>query len=216
MVLYFCFGILIFLVCFIPIPTFSAGSSSIIKINELEEISHDEFIKYVFDPDLEKNQPVTFYMMQHILNEFFKVSVENDQFKLNRKNELEITPNIKLYSLLQIENIAEETDETLFPKLKQYFYLLYLNGVHLQVQFQKNDIANSGKVVENSVENILVKNDLFPNPRSMDAMVKKYTKMNEFNYKEMIAGFGDDYKGYKSFVLTYNQNTQKWEKKITK
>ncbi|XP_050522405.1 uncharacterized protein LOC126894997 isoform X4 [Daktulosphaira vitifoliae] len=212
MVLYFCFGILVFLVCFIPIPTFSAGSSNT-EINKPEKITHEEFIKFVFDPELEKHQPMIFYTMQYVLNTFFEVSVENDKFILNRKKKIKNVPKSKLYNSLQVKNIKKETDETVLSILNQNFKILHLNGIHLKVLFEKYDIAKSGTVVEIRLKEIFEKNDLFPNVHVMEPIVKKYTKMNDFNYQKWFAEFCDNFDGDKSIFWTYNENTKKWEKK---
>ncbi|XP_050547764.1 uncharacterized protein LOC126909389 [Daktulosphaira vitifoliae] len=165
----------------------------------------------------------SFMLSEQDFNEFFQINDINKNDTVKKEEAYDIFFNNELLCMLLKEDINEiftkyTKNENQF-KYKSYAIMtdfLKLSNSKKDKNYIESALKNSNdSISKEEAGRIFFKSPLFRN--RINNIITKYTNdQNQCNYKEMIAGFGDDYKGYKSFVLTYNQNTQKWEKKITK
>ncbi|XP_050522366.1 uncharacterized protein LOC126894990 isoform X2 [Daktulosphaira vitifoliae] len=279
---YICFGILLCFMCLITIPTFSTGMSWF-------GTNNDALIEAIFNPLNEKNYPISFFVIQYLMDKCFNISVKNGKIILKKK--LKSVFKQKLFnSTEEIKELMSYSDGDLSLKFVRYFESFMLDEELFKEFLQISDINKNDTVLKEVAFDIFFKNKLlcmllkkdineiltkytnkqnqfnyldyemlstflklsknserdqnyivsafveyviknstvskeeaatifFNSPLFTDRIndiIKKYTNdQNQCNYKEMIAGFGDDYTGDKSFVLTYDQETQKWKKKYT-
>ncbi|XP_050522374.1 uncharacterized protein LOC126894992 isoform X5 [Daktulosphaira vitifoliae] len=197
---YFCFGVLLCFMCLNTIPTFSIGSSSSIK-KEPEEMPE----KY----------PLSFYIKQFTLDNFFKISVENDEIIFKKRKYMK--QKSQKYKSSLIKNKTNESDDELISTLREHFEKLTLDEINLNDLISKSDSRNKGTIPRNQAKIIFKKNDLFKNDENIENTFNKYKEDNDtFNYKKWIAEFCDVYEGDKSNFLTYDKNTRKWKKKYPK
>ncbi|XP_050522370.1 uncharacterized protein LOC126894992 isoform X2 [Daktulosphaira vitifoliae] len=170
--------------------------------------------KDFFIPSNEKLYPFSFFSIQHLLSQFFNISVENGEILFKRKEKIELNQENNMSTLVKIVMPKISDSELIlrivnkFEEIKQYEE--QLNNAFLRFQI------GHGTVSIDMAKDILKENLLFANSSDVrDHLLKKYTKKKNdqlFNYKKMRENVANDYKGDKSNILTYDNYQNVWKK----
>ncbi|XP_050524175.1 uncharacterized protein LOC126895896 isoform X2 [Daktulosphaira vitifoliae] len=232
---YFRFGILLCFMCLITIPTFSIEVPNP-KINSLdeeydlievtdsdEEIGPNEVIDYsdecknaikdFYNPSNEKDYPFSFFAIQHVLSQFFNISVENEEILLKRKGNIELVQQNNISMLLEI--FAPHTsDNDLILRILNKFGQKKKEEKRLIDCFQDYGLGSPLNVSKDLAQEFFHCNSLFPDTNSevlCNELLNNYTDEEDiFSFQKMRENVANDYKGDKSNILTYDNNQRIW------
>ncbi|XP_050524179.1 uncharacterized protein LOC126895896 isoform X6 [Daktulosphaira vitifoliae] len=217
---YFRFGILLCFMCLITIPTFSIEVPNP-KINSLDEEydlievtdSDEENEPYEVIHSDEKDYPFSFFAIQHVLSQFFNISVENEEILLKRKGNIELVQQNNISMLLEI--FAPHTsDNDLILRILNKFGQKKKEEKRLIDCFQDYGLGSPLNVSKDLAQEFFHCNSLFPDTNSevlCNELLNNYTDEEDiFSFQKMRENVANDYKGDKSNILTYDNNQRIW------
>ncbi|XP_050522417.1 uncharacterized protein LOC126895004 [Daktulosphaira vitifoliae] len=199
---YFCFRIILFVVCFIPIPTFSTKSPSSI-INNIEQ-----------------ENPIACYIAQESFLLLIKFAINDLEISIKTMEK-----NAKQFQI-DIDALKEELnaeDIELGDVIKLEFLI---NRVFKNVQNSENNLKNDilkkdenneGTVTKEYAEKDILKSELFKRlpKKILDFVLVKFTNdQNQFNYRGLMLNFLNLYQNKKSDHFIFIPEDNEWKIKF--